>query len=128
MLKLNVEKIKQVGNKQYFKAEVFTRSSSRKYSLSKDEVIQEIIVKYGIQNYKLLENDSGGNLTNNKNNGIYVLEVNNNSIDILKNNVTINTTKIEAELSQSEIQQEDASLPHGLKKTTKRKKATKKNQ
>tara|TARA_Y100000114_G_scaffold131954_1_gene130448 strand:- start:50 stop:430 length:381 start_codon:yes stop_codon:yes gene_type:complete len=126
MLKLNIEKIKQVGNKQYFKAEVFARSSSRKYTLPKDEIIQEIIVKYGIQDYKLLESDSAGNLTNNKNNGIYVLEIN-NSIDILKNNVKINTTKIEAELSQSEIQQEDASLPYGLKKTTKRKRATKKN-
>ena len=126
MLKLNVEKIKQVGNKQYFKAEIFTRSSSRKYSFPKDEIVQEIIVKYDIQDYKLLENDSADNLTNNKNNGIYVLEIN-NSIDILKNNVKINTTKIEAELSQSEIQQEDASLPYGLKKTTKRKRATKKN-
>jgi len=126
MLKLNVEKIKQVGNKQYFKAEIFTRSSSRKYFFPKDEIVQEIIVKYDIQDYKLLENDSADNLTNNKNNGIYVLEIN-NSIDILKNNVKIDTTKIEAELSQSEIQQEDASLPYGLKKTTKRKRATKKN-
>ena len=127
MLKINVEKIKQVGNRQYFKAEVFSRSSSKKYSLPKDEIIQQIIIKYGIQDYKLLENDSAGNLSSNKNNGIYVLEINNNSIDILKNNATIDTTKIEAELSQSEIQQEDASLPYGLKKTTKRKRATKKN-
>jgi hypothetical protein len=91
------------------------------------DVIREIVKKYDLKKYELIPENSSGALNKDQPSGIYVLKVEDKPVDILKNNVKIDTTKIEAEAPQVEEQKNKASLPNGLKNITKtkRKRATK---
>lgn len=125
---INIEKIKQEKQNQYFKATIYSRSRTRKHYMHQKDVIREIVKKYDLKKYELIPENSSGALNKDQPSGIYVLKVEDKPVDILKNNVKIDTTKIEAEVPQVEEQKNEASLPNGLKKITKtkRKRATKK--
>ena len=98
---------------------VFTDSNALHWIASKHPQI-----KLG----KLLSRPSKGTNNIDRLNGTWIFELyKEKPIDILKDNVKINTIKIEAE-SPTKEQKNEASLPNGLKKITKtkRKRATKK--
>ena len=108
------------ARKKIEKVKVFKTSDAKKH------VLNDVILE---KNQKLLlikkpPHDLMNNTTSLSGEWVFKLK---NSVDILKNNVKMNTTKIEAESPQGGEQKSEASLPYGLKKQTKpRRRATRK--
>ena len=134
MLQFNVEKIKQIGDEHYFKVTAACSSKSKVHYSHQKNVVDIVVNEYDLKGFDFIPDKSDGSLSKYENKGIYVFKK--KAVDILKNNVKINETKIEADVLVKKEQKEEASslsksLPYGLKKTEtkpkpKRKRATRK--
>tara|TARA_R100001129_G_scaffold171479_3_gene141639 strand:+ start:2262 stop:2672 length:411 start_codon:yes stop_codon:yes gene_type:complete len=125
---------KQDGSNIIFTFSVVNRSRNKKFYYTVKNIIEFIKKDNGgdLKDYVFLENQSSGVIDNSNPEGRYVFKK--KSVDISKDYVKIEPIKNKAETpeNKSKVLEQEASLPYGLKKTTKtttktrRKRATKK--
>ena len=111
------------GDRIYFSISPENRSRVRKYYYSLENIIKALKEKKDLTQYDFLSDLSDKDFYHGMKKAIYVFQK--KAVDILENNVKIDSVKIEADAVQVEEQKKEASLPNTVNKTTKRKKATK---
>ena len=112
----------KIDNKIIFNLSTAGRTRLKKYHILHKDILKMLNEKEDLTNYRLLSRESDGDILPSMSTATYVFEK--KEVDILKNNVSIKKINDEAKSPEKE-QKKEASLPYGLKKTTKRKRATK---
>ena len=116
-------KLTHINDKAIFNVQVnpnTRRRKSQKIMLPNHRIEDYLREHYDLDGYEYLKNESDTHdLTVISTVGKFVFKK--TTVDILKNNVKMNATKVEAKFPAKE-QEEVASLPNGLKKITKTKK------